>query len=261
MTTRGVLVFACAVSLVAAACSSAERVSVGGASTTTETSTTAPTSTSTPSTTTTPATSTTTTTGDPTPGPPVCAVDPDPSGPLLEFGVLPQSVGTPPPGWGSDQAEFDWNGDGHDDALVLVDETVVVDWDGGSLTISGVRVDFSDEPETEVTPAAVADVTGDARPDLILANDGEVAVVVGGGTESVTVEADFVDVGEGVNGWRSPPVELTPPGEEPVVEPLSTATVLPLWDVTGDGIADYSASSIIRRANGRFFVYAGKPCG
>ena len=256
------LVFACAVSLLAAACTSGERVSVGDTSTTTDTTISTSTSTSLLPTTTAPeATSTSTTTVEQTLPAPPCEVDPESSGPLLEFGVLPQSVGPPPPEWEPEPTEFDWNGDGLDDELVLADETVTVEWDGGSLTISGVRVDFTDEPETEVTPATVTDVTGDARPDLLLAHDGDVAVVVGAGTESVTVDAEFADIGEAVNGWRSPPVELAPPGAEPVVEPLPTATVLGLWDVTGDGITDYSASSVIRRANGRFFVYAGKPCG
>ncbi len=189
-----------------------------------------------------------------------CDVEPSESGPLLQFGVVPQGVGAPPTGWDQDQQAFDWNQDGQSDDLVLADEAVSVVWDGGSLTISDVRVDFSDEPETEVTPAAVADVTGDGRPDLLLAHNGEVAVVVGAGNESATSDAAFADIGDTVNGWTSPPVEITPPGEDPTLEPLASATVIPLWDVTGDGINDYAANSVIRRANGRFFVYAGKPC-
>jgi len=251
--------------MLVAGCAADERLSVGDASTTTGPSaTTSSTPTSTLPTTTAPDTSTTTAPGTTTVAesadPPPCEVDGTTTGPLLEYGVLFQGAGTPPPGWAPSQPSFDWDQDGEADDLVLADDKVSVQWSDGALTVSGVRADFSHMPQTQVIPAEVADVTGDGRPDLIVAQDGEVAVVAGAGADSVALDAAFEDVGESVNGWRNPPVELEVPGEDPVLEPIASATVITLWDVTGDGITDFSASSVIRRANGRFFVYAGKPC-
>lgn len=225
------------------------------------------------------------------------ACDPTPTGPLTDEAGGLLAPGTPrPDGWQPPaQDGFDWDGDGRGDHLAFDQDaaTVAVVWAQGSLTVRGVRSDFAGEagqpvepggdpfldqptesgppsPESVAqgtaapVPAAVADVTGDGRLDLLVVDGGTAAVVAGQGAATPSTVVRLDQIGEAVPGWRNPPVvPVAPPGfsdDQPPV-PYETATVSPRWDLTGDGIDDWVVESILARARGPLAVYAGKPCG
>jgi hypothetical protein len=198
----------------------------------------------------------------PPPAPPetgqACTVSAEASGPLRELGFEREGVGQPPPGWVDPVgARFDWDADGAADTIQIdtVLGVVRIGWSGGTLEVTGVRTDFSDEPEVSVRPAAVADVTGDGMPDLIVAHEGTAAVLVGPGADAASGTVAFADIGTAVPGWQSPPVQ---PADVRI--PLDTGTVEPLWDLTGDGVDDFAVYSEVRRAQGPAAFYAGKRC-
>ena len=203
--------------------------------------------------------STTVATGGP------CTVARGPTGPITTFGFVLQQDRVPPVDWSAPPQEgFDWNGDGAADRLVLDPAgQVVVDWGVGSLTVTGVEVAFPDGAELSPVPAAVADVTADGALDLIVVHEGSAGVVVGEGPASETLTVAHDRIGQDVNGWLSPPIRPESPpgvtGEQPLV-PLPTASVVPQWDLTGDGVADWRVDSLVRRADGPVAYYAGQAC-
>jgi hypothetical protein len=226
-----------------------------------------------------------------------CEVDDVATGPMVtaDGGLLVPPV-PPPSDWEQpDQEGFDWDGDGSGDSLAFDQQAaaVTVSWADGSLTVTDVRSDFAGEagqpldengdpfldqadedgPPAEAsedagtaapTPAAVADVTGDDQLDLLVIQDGIVSVVVGEGAASATTTVDQADIGVEVTGWRNPPiVPVAPPGysdDQPAV-PYDQATIVPRWDLTGDGVDDWVVQSDLARALGPQTTYAGKPCG
>ena len=227
---------------------------------------------------------------------PTCTVDAEPSGPLTtEDGALFTPPVAAPAGWVQPPQEgFDWDGDGAADTLGFDQDAgaIVVTWADGSLTVTGVRSDFSGQPGQPVepggdpfleqptesgppsaeaidegvaapVPAAVADVTGDGLLDLLVVDDGTASVVVGAGPDSASVSVAQSAIGTEVEGWRSPPVIPEDPTgqtfDQPPV-PYDQATVVPRWDVTGDDVADWVVESNLPRALGPVTAYAGKPC-
>ena len=226
-----------------------------------------------------------------------CTVGPDATGPMVtpEGGLLLPPVAAPANWVEPDQVAFDWDADGAPDTLGFDQDaaTIVVTWADGSLTVRGVRSDFAGEPGQPVEPggdpfleqpteagppsedsieadlaapipAAVADVTGDGLLDLIVVDEGVASVVVGAGADAATLDVDEAAIGTEVTGWRNPPVVPVPPSgaaaDQPPV-PYDQATVLPRWDLTGDGVADWVIESNLPRALGPQTAYAGQPCG
>ena len=78
------------------------------------------------------------------------------------------------------------------------------------------------------------------------------------------MEVDQADIGTEVTGWQSPPiVPVAPAGyseDQPAV-PYDQATILPRWDLDGDGVDDWVVQSDLPRALGPQAAYTGKPCG
>lgn len=178
-----------------------------------------------------------------------CHVASGPSGPDLGLGFGVGVEGNPPAGWTeADSRPFDWDGDGHNDSLSFdrAASRATVHLASGSLTITGVS-----------NPAAVADVTGDGRVDLIVTDHGEVRVLVGGQSSDVgTSTITFTDIGAGAAGW------LSPPGADAVGTqvPHDDATIRPLWDIDGDGVNDFAVLSASRRSAGAIARYHGRAC-
>lgn len=197
--------------------------------------------------------------------PPPCSSELGPTGPVesLGFDAAPSDDldgAWEAPGDGT----FDWDGDGTVDRLVLDGgaSTVSVEWDGGSLTVTGVRSDFGpDEVDSPVVPAAVAEVTGDEHPDLVVAHGGVAAVLAGDGGDGGGGLVPFGQIGAAVPGWASPPITVEEPGQEPITVPFATGTVLAMGDVSGDGIGDFRVYSEVRRARGPAAFYEGRRCG
>lgn len=196
--------------------------------------------------------------------PPRCSSELGPTGPVeaLGFDAAPSTdldQAWEAPGDGT----FDWDGDGTVDRLV-VDRgasTVSVEWDEGSFTVTGVRSDFGpDEVDSPVVPATVAEVTGDDHPDLIVAEDGVVAVLAGDGRAPGGGLVPFDEIGTAVPGWSSPPTTVEAVGQEPVSVPFATGTVVAMGDVSGDGIDDFRVYSEVRRARGPAAFYEGRRC-
>ena len=226
-----------------------------------------------------------------------CVVDTEPSGPMITAagGLLVPPV-PPPADWTEPpQAGFDWDLDGAGDELAFDQRgaSVTVTWADGSLTVTGVRSDFAGEagqpldedgepfldqpgpegPPAEASqdaglaapiPAAVADVTGDGELDLLVIDEGVLSVVVGQGTEATgEVSVAQAAIGTDLDGWRNPPVVPEAPDgfsdDQPPV-PYDEATILPRWDLTGDGVDDVVVQSDLARALGPQAAYAGKPC-
>ena len=225
-----------------------------------------------------------------------CTVATDPTGPMVtaEGGLLLPPVPAPADWVEPDQVDFDWDADGASDTLGFDQDagTIVVTWADGSVTVRGVRSDFAGEPGQPIEPdgdpfleqpteagppseaaidadraapipAAVADVTGDGLLDLLVVDEGIASVVVGAGADSATVDVDEAAIGIEVAGWRNPPVVPVPPtgaaSDQPPV-PYDQATILPRWDLTGDGVADWVIESNLPRALGPQTAYAGQPC-
>lgn len=225
-----------------------------------------------------------------------CTVDASSSGPLTtpEGGLVVPTL-PPPADWVEPPQEgFDWDGDGEADTLAFDQDAgaVRVEWADGTLTVTGVRSDFAGEPGQPVepggdpfleqptesgppseaavdeglaapVPAAVADVTGDGLLDLLVVDRGTASVVVGAGAASTGAEVAARAIGTVVPGWRSPPVTPRPPEgvsfDQPRV-PYDQATIVPRWDLTGDGVADWVIESNLPRALGPVAAYAGRPC-
>lgn len=225
-----------------------------------------------------------------------CTVDTGGSGPLTtEEGALFVPPVPAPDDWiDPPQQDFDWDEDGRPDTLGFDQEgqMVAVTWADGSLTVTGVRSDFTGEPGQPVepggdpfleqpteagppseesiedglaapVPAAVADVTGDGHLDLLIVDDGTASVVVGAGPDSASISVAQAAIGQAVEGWRNPPIVPRDPSDptfdQPAV-PYDQATIVPRWDLTGDGVADWVIESNLPRALGPIVAYAGKPC-
>jgi hypothetical protein len=232
-----------------------------------------------------------------TAGATTCTVATDPSGPMTtaDGGLLVPPVAAPGEWVDPPQQGFDWDGDGAADSLGFdqADGSVSVTWADGALTVTGVRSDFTGEPGQPVEPggdpfleqptesgppsesavedglaapipAAVADVTGDDLLDLIVVDGGTVSVLVGAGADSASVSVAQDAIGDEVAGWRNPPIVPEAPAgfsqDQPAV-PYDQATIVPRWDLTGDGVADWVVESNLPRALGPVTAYAGRPCG
>jgi hypothetical protein len=221
-----------------------------------------------------------------------CAVDALASGPMTtaDGGLLLPPVPRPDDWVAPDQVAFDWDQDGTPDTLAFDQDarTIRVEWADGALTVTGIRSDFAgepgqplapdgdpfldqptesgppaDTPRAAPVPAAVADVTGDEALDLLVVDGGTASVVVGAGAAASSVTVDQAAIGEDVTGWRNPPhTPVPPPGfsSDQVPVPYDQATIVPRWDLTGDGIDDWVVESNLGRALGPATAYAGKPC-
>jgi hypothetical protein len=188
----------------------------------------------------------------------------------------------PPPGWAPADT-FDWDGDGTPDSLTVAGHEVVVDWGAGQVVVEGVVTDFFAEPgidddgdvytiytqevAAQHVPAAVGDVTGDGRSDLVVFAGGHTAVLVGQGAATPPGRVAFDDVGRSTLGWRSPPQRVpqhyTPEGEpwnERPLNPNPVGDVAVLWDADGDGASEFSVTRWHERTGPSVVHFAGVPC-
>jgi hypothetical protein len=202
---------------------------------------------------------------------------------LAEFAYPPfPTYPEPPAGW-TEPTSFDWDGDGADDTLTVADGKVVVDWGAGQVVVEGVVTDFFAEPgvddDGEVfniydeavaaqhVPAAVGDVTGDDKPDLVVSHGGHTAVLIGQGAATPTGTVAFDDVGRTQLGWRSPPQRppqhYTAEGEpwgDRLLFPNPVADVAVLWDADGDGANEFSVTRWVERSAPWVVHFAGIAC-
>lgn len=199
-----------------------------------------------------------------------CVVDASPAAGLDALGhaLSGPVLASAPVGWptasGDAPTPFDWDGDGSADALVVDtgSGTVEVRWAGGSrMVTTGVRgpTDPGDAP----VGATVADVTGDGAPDLLVAHPGGTTVVVGDrGASAGTIavadvgRADAVDGTRVASGWT---LATSRPFDDEVV-PGAGPFVVPLWDLTGDGVADFAVGNDHRRGTSALVFAAGRGC-
>lgn len=186
-----------------------------------------------------------------------CKVASNSSGPDLGRGFGAGAEGTPPEGWSeADTRPFDWDADGVADRIEVDSSTrtVAVRWATDTLTVVGL-----DWPaEGAAHPAAVADVTGDGWPDLIVVSHAEARVLVGPIATDRSAAVSFVDIGATVPGWISPPASDS--NQQPVPRPDEPVSVRPLWDLDRDGADDFAVVASARRAAGPIARYAGRPC-
>ncbi|MCB1247975.1 MAG: hypothetical protein KDB33_08125 [Acidimicrobiales bacterium] len=163
--------------------------------------------------------------------------------------------------------EFDYDEDGLPDSVEMSKdgEWVAVVTRSGALTITGVQTDWSDARLDDsiqgTIPLTVGDVTGDGHQDVVVTDQGSVAVVVGGGAAFVPASVPFDQVGAAVPGWITAPVRLTY-GDSGEVYSFPGAHASPglLGDVDGDGIADVSIYNHAARQKGPRAVVPGQPC-
>ena len=175
-----------------------------------------------------------------------------------------------PPAWQPQpQQGFDWTGSGAATGKLVIDsanQTVMVDWGAGRISVTGVRAGIDIRGNhADTTPAAVADVTGDGRLDLIVFEDDTVAVVTGQGAQTPSRVAAFEEIGRLPTEWVSPPRRLPLGRSGSAVDQVPrgklSRTVVPLWDITGDGINDFSVDAPrLGRGSGSSLYYAGQPC-
>jgi hypothetical protein len=202
-------------------------------------------------------------------------VSDEPTGPIFDAG-LQSEFGQIQPG----QPEFDWNDDGQPDSIRFEAsrDSVIVDHGDGSFEATGVPSDFGDvlyetpgvvveepgpdgppsreaflEGRAAPTPAAVADFTGDGRPDLAVFNRGEL-VVHATSSQDLTGPAtrDFAAAQAGGTSWSSPRTTTDLPFDE--------ASVVAVGDIDGDGVADIRVDSYAPRAFVSAAFYLGQPC-
>lgn len=236
----------------------------------------------------------TTTTSEMSPAPvpelvPGCRVQGQSSGPLLDFrapdsiadvtsadAVAPVGAAAKPIDWSAAQQVLDWDGDTEPDRIVLGINEAATGIAPGTATIDAVS-DFTItniktwDPYVAVQPrvAALSDVTGDGIADLIVVRSNVVAVVAGGNVQSLPSVIDFKGLDEVSAAWVSPPAmvpgAVTADGRQQFgAVPFGSLSVVPLWDITGDGINDFAVVGMASRSavaviRGTWY-YAGKPC-
>lgn len=213
-----------------------------------------------------------------------CRVAPNDTGPLAAFIPASAGLGTmneslivkagghnKPPGWQAPpQERFDWTGDGSFTGRLSFDEArheVTLSWGDGAITITDVPSAKIANPSTSTpayTPAAVADVTGDGRLDLIITANDTAAVLTGAGKATPSRRAAFDELGHRDTEWVSPPKPLPVEPRKPeyiISLPVGgELTALPLWDINGDGVNDFGLYMPNSRSQGATLYYTGKPC-
>ena len=166
---------------------------------------------------------------------------------------------------------FDFDQDGVDDVVEAVPETgeVVLTTASGAVVVTGVRTDFSDTHHYATIrgnqPLTVGDVTGDGRPDLVIASRGEVAVLTGPGADLTPTTVPFDRIGVDVPGWITPPVafDYTGPGNRPNQQsaaPFGDTEPMYLRDLTGDGAGEILVYNHAARSQGPWMLLLGQPC-
>ena len=175
-----------------------------------------------------------------------------------------------PSEYGRTPRPFDWDEDGLPDTLRMTDSdgTIEVVTAAGIVEVTGVRTDFSDVSYHSTVhgniPATVGDVNGDAHPDLIVASEGWVGVLLGAGVDTTPVSVAFDRVGADAPGWMTPPF-ITRPEEGASfayrrTAPWGTAEPMLFADLDGDGLTDIGLYNHHERTAGLMMLLLGQPC-
>jgi hypothetical protein len=195
-----------------------------------------------------------------------CVVTSDPSGPLLDIkgpdrpaaqidtqDVLPQGAQPKPANWEPPADELDWDGDQQPDAISIQSVDTGPTTASGTVTVHGSR-EFTvtnvspGDPRSPTQPrvAALSDATGDGTADLIVVRANVVAVIAGGDPNALPASIDFSELLGRPGVWISPPVTVPSGATTPEGNPANNripggeASVVPLWDITGDGVNDFA---------------------
>lgn len=93
-------------------------------------------------------------------------------------------------------------------------------------------------------------------------SQGDVAVAAGQGKDTPSRDVPFAELGQAETEWLSPraPIQVDQQGTKNEVPTKLGSTVVPLWDIEGDGINDFGLNQVALRGSAATFYYAGKPC-
>lgn len=175
-----------------------------------------------------------------------------------------------PTEYGRTPRPFDWDEDGLPDTLRMDtdDGRIEVVAAAGIVEVTGVRTDFSDVSYHSTVhgniPATVGDVNGDTHPDLVVASDGWVGILLGAGPDTTSVSVAFDRIGADGPGWSTPPA-ITSSAEGTSfayrrTAPWGTAEPMLYDDLDGDGLTDIGLYNHHERTAGSMMLLLGQPC-